>query len=509
MSYYGCAFNFSYRVASSATGLKYKVFLPCARHEFFLRKNDQLFPAPIDHAHMGRSRLPDEVLAKLMSVLGDKLDTISDIEDAFEELKAKVGQQGVDKKLADLPLEDLKPKPCPRCGKLVRVRSKNVERHFESLSGTHTLVRNYHYCDHCTCGFYPRDAELGLPAEGNATLKLESRLLDFAVNTPYGRSAERWEVHYPHRTFSANMFRRIIERVGRRAELANPRTLQEALAPSPTGAKERLYVINDGSMLPGLSGWKEAKVGVLVRGENYVSHREIGRGHVEAARYVAVWGNQEEFKQLLRSALDAERWQRFRQIVWLADGAKGNWALAETLAPTAQQILDPGHAVQNGVKCGKALLGEEHCLIWDWRRRIVQFLTAGDVDALVGELMDCLQETEAAGQLAALDSLISYYRNNESRMDYPSYLAQGLMIGSGIGEAAHRHVLQERMKLSGQHWSDRHGRRMVALRAAYRTAGPKRFHYAINRAACVTYLDSERQRRAAAKSSPGRTQQAA
>jgi hypothetical protein len=440
-------------------------------------------------------------------VLGGKLDTISDIEDALEDLKAQVGQEGVDKKLHDLPPEDGRAKKCPRCGRDVPVRIKNVHRQFESLSGTHTLVRHYHYCDACHFGFFPRDIELGLPAEGAATLKLESRLLDFAVSGPYERGAERWSVHYPYRPFSANMFRRVVERVGRRAELSHPRTLQEQLVPSPTGRRDLLYVVNDGSMLPMVGGvWKEAKVGVLVRGENYLSHREASRGHVEQARYTAVWGDQEEFKEQMRAALDAERWQRFDLIVWIADGARGNWALAETLCPTALQILDPGHAIENGVKCGKVLLGEEHCLVADWQRRIGQLLSAGDVDALVSELMDAFAETETDAQAKAVDNLIGYYRNNESRMDYPSYLVQGLMIGSGIGEAAHRHVLQERMKLSGQHWSERHGRRMVALRAAYRTAGPRRFHEAINRAACVTYLDEERQRRAesSSRASPGR-----
>lgn len=131
-------------------------------------------------------------------------------------------------------------------------------------------------------------------------------------------------------------------------------------------------------------------------------------------------------------------------------------------------------------------------------------MSAGDVDALVRELMECWladddMPTLSDEQLKAIDVVIGYYRNNQTRMRYPEYLARGLMIGSGIVEAAHRHVLQERMKLSGQHWSERGGRRMVALRAAYQTAGPKRFHEAINRAACVTYLDAARQRRAAAK----------
>ena len=43
------------------------------------------------------------------------------------------------------------------------------------------------------------------------------------------------------------------------------------------------------------------------------------------------------------------------------------------------------------------------------------------------------------------------------------------------------------MKLAGQHWSDKHGRRMVELRALYKTAGSKRFYDVINRGLVATH----------------------
>jgi len=228
-------------------------------------------------------------------------------------------------------------------------------------------------------------------------------------------------------------------------------------------------------MLPSRPGWREAKLGALVRNGE------------KQARYVGVWGDQQEFHQAMRAALDAERWQSWRCVVWLADGLRSNWILAETVCPTAVQILDIIHAIENGVSCGKALLGEGHALLEHWRRRIHDLLATGDVDTLVTELMDCLPEASDAG-VEALDRLIGYYRHNQDRMDYPRYRAEGLPIGSGIVESAHRHVLQTRMKRAGQHWSPHHGRRMVTLRAAYRTSGPERFHAASNRAYAQTYL---------------------
>jgi hypothetical protein len=228
-------------------------------------------------------------------------------------------------------------------------------------------------------------------------------------------------------------------------------------------------------MLPGIGGWHEAKLGAIVR--NGVAHD---------ARYVAVWGDQEEFHRAMCAALDAERWKSWRQLVWIADGARGNWTLAETVCPTALQVLDVMHAYENGARCGRVLLGEDSPLLALWFQTIKRLVNAGDINQLVRELMDCTLEATDA-QLEAINQLVGYYRHNQARMDYPRYRAMGIPIGSGIVESGHRHVLQCRMKRAGQHWSRHHGRRMVALRAAYRTTGPDGFHAAINRAYAMTH----------------------
>ena len=97
-------------------------------------------------------------------------------------------------------------------------------------------------------------------------------------------------------------------------------------------------------------------------------------------------------------------------------------------------------------------------------------------------MLDCLPFTTTDDELTALDALVRYYRTNEKRMRYTEFREAGLPIGSGIVESAHKHVLQARMKQAGQRWSMLRGRRMVQLRALYRTAGPRRFHWAIREA---------------------------
>jgi len=63
-------------------------------------------------------------------------------------------------------------------------------------------------------------------------------------------------------------------------------------------------------------------------------------------------------------------------------------------------------------------------------------------------------------------------------MNYKLFRSQGLMIGSGPMEAAHRTVIQTRMKRSGQRWTPNGAQAMLNLRVIRQS----------NRWSCVTEL---------------------
>lgn len=386
--------------------------------------------------------------------------------------------------LARLPKEKPTAKLCPKCGKRAPVKASERERTLRTLAGALTLKRNYHYCERCQLGFYPLDALLDLPAEGELTHELQKRVLDFAVNDVYGECAARWRIHYEE-PLSENLFRRVAARIGAQCEAADQVLLQEQLKPRTEDAAEVLVVVSDGSMLPirgADESWKEAKVGVVYRHDT-----KVNAPIPNTARYAAVVGSLGLYAPVLQDVLDVENIDDVRDVVWLGDGAPYNWTLADQLASDAIQILDWFHAVQHAVDCGKVVLGEDSPFLSLWQRRAEELLAAGEPKSLIAELMDCVPEVERrrrdkADALAALDNLVGYYRKNAHRMRYRSYRDAGLPIGSGAGESAHRHVLQKRMKLAGQHWSLGNARRLGHLRAAYRTGGPVRFYEAIRRA---------------------------
>ena len=57
-----------------------------------------------------------------------------------------------------------------------------------------------------------------------------------------------------------------------------------------------------------------------------------------------------------------------------------------------------------------------------------------------------------------------YLRNRLDCLDYQGAIQQGLPIGSGEIESAHRYIIQKRLKLPGAWWSPTHVETMLALR---------------------------------------------
>jgi hypothetical protein len=447
------------------------------------------------------SQLTDsELLAELVRRKAQqaKLTDLTAMELTGEDFGERAKDALMQARIDALGPEGDEPKKCPRCSADVPVRARHRRRVIKTLSGSVRLVRNYHYCRKCKLGFFPRDIEIGLPSKGAISSELERRVLDFAINDPFEQAAERWSMHYTF-SISSNLLRRVTDRVGRRCEGANERHLQTALQPRARKAPALLIVQNDGSMLPTRDdGWREAKLAMVTRSDKMVLGRGGQRGMTSEARYVAVLGDPDALAKCLGEALHAERATQAEEVVWLADGAPLNWRMADRLQPGCTQVLDWHHALEHAMTCARSLLGEADPLLAVWQKRSEQLLLRG-ANSIISELMDCLDEANGSDQRGALNALVRYYRTNETRMHYARYLEAGYPIASGAIESAHRHVLQTRMKRAGQRWSVPRAHRLAKMRAAYRTAGARRLHAAIQLAANLTRTNimSPRRRRQA------------
>ena len=70
-------------------------------------------------------------------------------------------------------------------------------------------------------------------------------------------------------------------------------------------------------------------------------------------------------------------------------------------------------------------------------------------------------EADSDALVAACDR---YLRNRLDQLDYQGAIQQGLPIGSGEIESAHRYLIQKRLKLPGAWWSSAPIETLLALR---------------------------------------------
>ena len=367
------------------------------------------------------------------------------------------------------------PKPCPTCKKLIRIARKNVERRIQSLGGVVILRRHYHCCDTCELGFYPLDVALQLPTEGECSARLEKLIFDFGLHGPFAGAAARFEMHHG-RAISENLVRRVVERMGNKAVADT--MLPHRLRPPATAAPAKLLIAVDGSMLPtrGVDTWRETKLGMVARDEHCGKNKQ--RGLITEARFVARMTSLDAFRRDLTRLLSLERAWACPQVAFLGDGAVWIWKLADEICPNAVQILDFMHAMGIAAKPAEMLFADDNVMMSVWPDTVAAWLHAGRVRELTAQLQQCAFATR--GKLrAAFVAAAKYFENNATRMKYDEYLAAGLPIGSGMIESAHRHVLQSRMKLAGQHWAPIRADRLAQLRAALATCGPINLYDAI------------------------------
>jgi len=160
--------------------------------------------------------------------------------------------------------------------------------------------------------------------------------------------------------------------------------------------------------------------------------------------------------------------QRHKPLVCLMDGEPGLWEAQRKWLPWAIGILDLFHVLER-------LWAVAHCFHPEKSQEAEQFVThrlrmllEGKVGYLIGGLRRLVNHYELRGEKRrTVTACIRYYENNRDHMRYDEYLAAGYPIGSGVAEGACRHLVKDRMELTGMRWTVNGAQAMLHLRAIY------------------------------------------
>jgi len=97
-----------------------------------------------------------------------------------------------------------------------------------------------------------------------------------------------------------------------------------------------------------------------------------------------------------------------------------------------------------------------------WLRAQQQHLKHNRLEAVLAALTPHLESEDLTD--APVRACHRYLENRTDQLDYQGALAQGLPIGSGEIESAHRYIVQQRLKRSGAWWTLDNAEHMLALR---------------------------------------------
>jgi len=237
--------------------------------------------------------------------------------------------------------------------------------------------------------------------------------------------------------------------------------------PQCTQEGEQVYAMMDGSMIltrkaeesEETAGWKEVKLARLFSSKSMYNVNK-NRNWIKDSFYVSHLGKHSDFLDKLSPYTDSYD----NDLIFINDGATWIWNWIESNYPSAVHILDYYHAVEHLSKFVNSYFrGTDKKNAWKdqqidllWEDRIQEVINN------IASLKCCSKSQKTAQQ-----KLLTYYQNNQGRMLYGSYRKKGYLVGSAPIEAAHRTVIQKRMKLSGQRWTKEGAQNILDLRTTF------------------------------------------
>lgn len=175
----------------------------------------------------------------------------------------------------------------------------------------------------------------------------------------------------------------------------------------------------------------------------------------------------------------------------LGDGEKNIWNFADELFPNWIQVLDIIHVRDKLWLAAHLYYKKDSPEAKEYVRERLVALLKGEVDMVIDDFRIAMED----GSLSASRTetlrrkVLGYFVNNRERMQYDTYLAKGLPIGSGVIEGTCKNLINDRMERSGMRWSPDGAEAILNLRSldltdlwndfwAFRTQREKKALYA-------------------------------
>jgi hypothetical protein len=267
--------------------------------------------------------------------------------------------------------------------------------------------------------------------------------------------AEQTFMHLLGTKVNAKQIERVCHYYGQQAEDDLQQSISRSGTISNVDTKSCYAMLDGGMIFTREEKWKEMKVARFFDKQNHVTISK-DRNYIGHSIYVAHLGNHLDFLKKAEHYLD-----RKGNVIFIADGARWIWRWVEAMYPESTQILDFYHAKQHLCQYADTAIRDK-ARKQKWLNDQTFLLLNDGIEIVIENIKEIKRGSGNAR--SEKKKILEYYSENKERMKYKTCKEQGLMIGSGPIEAAHRNVIQQRMKLSGQRWTKKGAQQMANLR---------------------------------------------
>ena len=348
-----------------------------------------------------------------------------------------------------------------------------------SVFGRVTYRRRYHVCEDCHVGVSPLDRHMGIEA-GHVTAGLAELLALAGVEISF-EEGTRWLEHYLLFRVSDNTLRKETEGFGELQKAQEAEWIKNSQDEKWLQQRQReigkqpgrLYGSLDGVMAPLVGEWRELKNIAWYRVEPIRTYQKRRRHakrvgeqkHLQAQdiSYHCDIQPPEQFGALFWASACQRQADLYEEVVFVCDGAVWIWKLIEKHFPHAVQIVDWYHASQYLPPMAEAAFGAGTEKYHHWLENARTLLWEGRIADL---LLACQLLTSPLAK-PAVHQAVTYFTNNQKRMDYARFRQKGYFIGSGTVESGGKQISGLRLKRAGARWTEPGAVATAKARAAW------------------------------------------
>jgi hypothetical protein len=354
--------------------------------------------------------------------------------------------------------------------------------------GEVTLKRGYYYCQRCGTGSFPWDQDVGLTDKRLTPGAERAVSLAGLLTDSFEEAAEKVLPELSGLHLAETTVQRTTEAAGERLgeHLAQGKVIG---GPTPwkwhkdAEGKTCAYTSVDATgVRQQACGGGPAEGRMPYVGMIYNAVPELPKGSPHAppagatmqARYVAGLYSLDELSEVMRRQGAQVGMDRADRWIGLTDGGNGLEPFVQRSFPRVEVvIIDFWHVSDHLGDLARALYPQDEEKAKEQKGAWCHALKH-EGGAVVIARLEAMELPERRPLVRVKHAeVLGYLRNNVSRMDYPTYLAKGWLIGSGAVESACKTVVAQRLKLAGMRWREPGTNAVCHLRALYKSERPQ------------------------------------